>query len=541
MKKSEPNWRKKVIARSAIAHYISRPTDNFRWLKELSNDQLDNLLSEIQPAVRKEVYTLNSAQKVCFIIGVAYGHFVFHLSMGTGKTRVTLELIHWYIQANQMKCGIILANTDEVVQGWEDEIIKWGIDIPYRLLLGSNREKWNILDSFDRGICIATHMGFSTMASSKVTRTKTVNGEQRDITHYEPGRDRIEYLSNKFDAFVWDESTKVGNSQSLSYKTSRAASAKAKFRFALAGRLFSRDPMPVWPQFYLVDHGESFGETLGMFREVFFKAKRGFFGGMEYKFIKDREPEFQRFLGHRSIYYDIEEVANLPEITRVNKYCNMYGDTEEYYKQCIKDIIADRKNHRVVNNSFIKMRQISSGFIGMVEEEEDEVIRSEIEFAQNPKLDLLMDCLADLPDNRKCIIFHEFTWSGRKICEALTKAKIQHGWLWGGTKDWDGIKHKFNNNPNFRHLVVSWRKGAYGLNLQAANYAFFYESPITVTDREQCERRLRRQGQHWPVFVVDLLMRKTVDARILDFHKEGRDIFKTLIQDPSQLLLDLAA
>jgi hypothetical protein len=36
-------------------------------------------------------------------------------------------------------------------------------------------------------------------------------------------------------------------------------------------------------------------------------------------------------------------------------------------------------------------------------------------------------------------------------------------------------------------------------------------------------------------------MRKTVDARILDFHKEGRDIFKTLIQDPSQLLLDLAA
>jgi Type III restriction enzyme, res subunit len=530
-----------MISRSAVAQYVVRPADNFLWMKELSEQDLDQLLSDINPPVRQEVYELNTAQKVCFLIGVAYGYFVFHLSMGTGKTRVTLELIRWYLHANKMRCGIILANTDEVVQGWEDEIIKWDIDIPYRLLLGKSREKWDILDNFDRGVCIATHVGFATMASNKVTREKIVNGEPRESTHWEPEHKRIDYLSDKFDAFVWDESTKVGNPQSLSYKTSRAASVKAKFRFALAGRLFSRDPMPVWAQFYLVDRGESFGQTLGLFREVFFTSKRGFFGGMEYKFNPKREPEFQRFLGHRSIYYDIEEVADLPQITRIPKYCNMPGNTEEYYKECIAEIIADKHNHRVVNNSFLKMRQISSGFIGMIEEEDEEEIRSEIEFEQNPKLDLLMDCLADLPENRKCVIFHEFTWSGRKICEALTKAKIQHGWLWGGTKDWDGIKNKFNNKPNFRHLVVSWRKGAYGLNLQAANYAFFYESPVTVTDREQCERRLRRQGQHWPVFVFDMLMRKTVDTKILEFHKEGRDIFKSLIQDPSQLLLDLAA
>src|SRR3954468_10059992 len=270
-----------MIARSAIAQYIARPVDDFTWLKSLTDTDLDELLLDIRPRVRQEVFNLNSAQKVCFIIGVAYGYFVFYLSMGTGKTRVTLELIRWYMQAEKMHCGIILANTDEVVQGWEDEIHKWNIDIPYTLLLGSNRQKWAMLDAFDRGVAIATHMGFSTMSSSKVTRTKKVNGEDREVTHYESGKDRIEYLANKFDAFVWDESTKVGNASSLSYKTSRAASAKATIRFALAGRLFSRDPMPVWSQFYLVDRGESFGNTLGMFREVFFKAKRGYFGGME--------------------------------------------------------------------------------------------------------------------------------------------------------------------------------------------------------------------------------------------------------------------
>ena len=530
-----------MIARSAISNYVARPADNFLWMKQLSEAELDEMLSEIRPLPRPEVFNLNIAQKTCFLIGVAYGYFVFHLDMGTGKTRVTLELINWYMSANKMKCGIILANTDEVVQGWEDEIIKWQIDVPYKLLLGSNREKWHMLDGFDRGVAIATHMGFSTMASGKVTRLKSgTNGEKKDVTHYEPDKDRIAYMSDKFDTFVWDESTKVGNPQSLSYKTSRAASHKASLRFALAGRLFSRDPMPVWSQFYLVDKGESFGQSMGMFREVFFKAKRGYFGGMEYTFDKKREPEFQKFLGHRSIYYSIDEVADLPEITRTNKFCNMPGGTDNYYQECIKEIIESKRNHRVINNNFIKMRQISSGFIGVIDEDLDSE-RAFIEFDKNPKLDLLMDCLSDLPDNRKCVIFHEFTKSGEMICEALTKAKIQHGWLWGGTNDWDDIKRKFNENPSFRHLVVSWRKGAYGLNLQAANYAFFYESPVSVTDRDQCERRLRRQGQRWPVFITDLMMRKTVDPRILEFHRLGRDIFKSLAVDPGQLLLDLAA
>jgi helicase-like protein/type III restriction/modification enzyme restriction subunit len=528
-----------MISRSAISQYLARPAENFVWMKSLPEQELDEMLSEIRPTVHPNVFTLNTAQKVCFILGVAYGQFVFHLSMGVGKTRLTLELLRWYIKANKMKCGIILANTDEVVSGWEDEIIKWQIDIPYKLLLGSNREKWHLLDKLDTGLAIATHTGFATMSSSKVTREKlTPTGEKKPVTHFEPERERIDYLSSKFDAFVWDESTKaIGK---LFYKVSRTASAKAPIRFALAGRLFGRDPMPVWPQFNLVDHGESFGTTLGLFREVFFKAKRGYFGGMEYTFDKKREPEFQKFLGHRSIYYDVDEVMDLPELTRIPKYCSMPGDTVSYYQQCIDEIIRAKKNHRVIANSFIRMRQISSGFVGLIDEDNDSE-RSVIEFDQNPKLDLLMDLLSDLPDNRKCVIFHEFTWSGQQICNALTKAKIQYGWLHGGTTDWESLKNKFNNNPSFRHLVVGWRKGGYGLNLQAANYGFFYESPVSVIDREQCERRLSRQGQRWPVFLFDLMMRKTVDPKILDFHREGRDIFQSLAKDPSQLLLDLEA
>ena len=90
-----------MIARSAISNYVARPADNFLWMKSLTETELDELLDDIRPRVRAEVYELNTAQKVCFLIGVAYGYFVFHLDMGTGKTRVTLELINWYMSRQQ--------------------------------------------------------------------------------------------------------------------------------------------------------------------------------------------------------------------------------------------------------------------------------------------------------------------------------------------------------------------------------------------------------------------------------------------------------
>ena len=64
----------------------------------------------------------------------------------------------------------------------------------------------------------------------------------------------------------------------------------------------------------------------------------------------------------------------------------------------------------------------------------------------------------------------------------------------------------------------------------------FFESPVSVIDREQAERRLRRDGQEHTVFQYDPVVRGSVDRKILHFHAEGEDLMQALLRDPEKVL-----
>ena len=180
------------------------------------------------------------------------------------------------------------------------------------------------------------------------------------------------------------------------------------------------------------------------------------------------------------------------------------------------------------------MRQISSGFVGFKDDDTGE--KAQLTFEVNPKLDLLMELIDELPEDRKIIIFHEFTYSGSLICQELMKRKYKHGWLWGGTKDWTSIKNSFNTDPNYRILVLNHKKGGMGLNLQIANYCAYYESPVSAMIRYECDGRIRRDGQKYPCFYYDLLMKDSMDDHILELHKSGDNIYKILVDNPQKIL-----
>jgi hypothetical protein len=203
-----------------------------------------------------------------------------------------------------------------------------------------------------------------------------------------------------------------------------------------------------------------------------------------------------------------------------------------YYTRLLKELRAAHGNLRESRNIFIRMRQVSSGFIGLVDEELDE--RVQVAFHETPKLDRLLARIAEVPPDRQWVVVYEFTYSGRLISERLSKLGITHGWLWSGTKDVRETTEKFNSGA-FRGMLVNARKGVFGTNLQAANYLFFYESPVPVLNRKQAERRCRRKGQKRTVFQYDLVVQGTVDKRILQFHREGADLFQAIMRDPSVL------
>ena len=334
-------------------------------------------------------------------------------------------------------------------------------------------------------------------------------------------------------------STKASSHRSLTYELCLAAAKQCQFRYALSGMPFGRDPALLWPQMNLIDRGASLGPTLGLFREAFFTKKQNYWGGpysFDYTFKQNMRGRLSEILQHRSITYTADECIDLPDVRHLIEEVRLPAHNLEYYNQVVRELIGSKSNFRAVKNAFLRMRQISSGFLGLKDDETG--AKAEMDFDDNPKLERLLELIDELPTDRKALVFYEYTHSGRRIFEEIADAmEIGAVWLWSGTKNPRAALEKFIKDPGCRIAVVNNKVGAYSLDgLQVANYEFHFESALSVMDRSQAEKRIVRQGQKHRCFIYDLVARDTVDSKILSFHREGKNLFEALLVDPESVL-----
>jgi hypothetical protein len=315
------------------------------------------------------------------------------------------------------------------------------------------------------------------------------------------------------------------NKAKLPYRVCRKMAQSCSVFFALTATPFGRDPTDLWGQMYFIDFGHSLGDTLGLFRKAFFKERVNFWGRFEYSPDKAKEPLMHRALAHSSIRFEADE-ADLPGLVPVMKKLTLPHEAEAYYQKA-QEALRTAGNFREMKNSFMRMRQISSGFIGF--KDDDTGQKASYVFEENPKLEALLSVLESISGEHKAIVFHDFIYSGQRISDELTKMNIEHVRLYGGTKDVRAARDRFNKDSKCRVLLLQNSFGE-GLNLQVARYLLFYESPVSCIMRKQCERRAHRQHSKFKtVFMYDFLVKDTMDVRIREFHTEGRDLFQAII------------
>jgi SNF2 family DNA or RNA helicase len=332
---------------------------------------------------------------------------------------------------------------------------------------------------------------------------------------------------------VLDESVAVSNRAKLPYRLVKQLAKSCPVRFPMCGTPFGRDPTLLWAQMYLIDWGNTLGETLGLFRKALFKESDTFWGGVEYKFDKKKAPLLNRLIADRSITVSAD-AADLPPVVAISKYVILPSDANAYYQKAKQAIIAAHGNYQETKNAFLRMRQISSGFLGYYDDEEG--ARAQFEFPDNPKMDQLQALLDFIPDGEKCLVMHDFIYSGGMIEQMLNRHSIGYVRLSHKTKEPAKLLSAFDKDPKVRVFVLS-TAGAYGLNLQTARYGIYYESPVSVIIRKQMDRRWERQGsKHSSVFRYDLIVQGTVDESILAFHKQGKDLFKAIMRNPRTLI-----
>lgn len=496
-----------MISKTVIDDYLKKELNDWSWIKDVSEEDLYNELKDFTFKMKPRKHQL-----AAILIGITEPQFLFWLDMGLGKTFLILAIITHRKRLNQIKKTLVLVPNVVSIGNWGDEIEKHS-DLTYTGLFGLKEER-SILLKNETDLDIINYMGLQALVC------ENIGGKMMIIL------EKLEQFAQRYDCLIGDESQNYKNIQSVTYKICNELSKRIYYRYGLTGTPFGRDAQDLWSQFFIADRGETLGQNITFYRQAFFTCKQNHWKGFDYKLIKELEPILHKKLQNKSIRYSEKEVDELPPKIYIPLYIDFTEHNLAYYKKTVLEAISAKGNIQELEGCFTRLRQISSGFIQWREDGEREVLFLD----ENPKLDTLINLIQSTREESKIVVFNEFIISGDLICEKLKDLKIKYSRLYGGTKDKIGAKDEFVKNKNCKVFVVNLQSGSTALNLQVANYIIFHESPVSPIVRQQAEKRCHRIGQKDKVFIYDLMMKGSIDIKISQYLKQGKDLFQSLIE-----------
>ena len=146
----------------------------------------------------------------------------------------------------------------------------------------------------------------------------------------------------------------------------------------------------------------------------------------------------------------------------------------------------------------------------------------------SPKLEELEELLRDLlfSGPHKVVIFSQWELMLRLAVEVVEKLGVGFAVLHGGIpgKERRGLLERFRDETDCR-VFLSTDAGGTGLNLQAADTVINLEVPWNPAVLEQRIARVHRMGQHRPVQVFNLVMRDSIEERVLRTLAVKRSLF----------------
>lgn len=500
---------------------MAKPRASYDWLKSYIVRQLDNELNQLNPVPDFGSIKLWLHQKVAFILALELHRFMFFMDMGSGKTLTVLALLLYRKQRDEKPRAIVFVPYITSVETWVEEVSKHASGLKCVPLVGTTKQNLNAL-SGDGDLFVICYQSAVAMVSGIMPDHRT--GKRKWVINAEQIRN---YFAG-FDTLILDEVHRCKTVSSLTYRMCRAISAQTQYTLGLTGTPFGRDLSDLWPQFNLIDFGETLGPTLGFYRQVFFTQKKNYWGGYEYTFNKKLLPDLQRIIKHSSISYSIDELRSMPPKEYVHRHLLLPPEYSGYAKKAIAELneAIKGKNLRQIESNYLQLRQLASGFMTL---HGDDAEKLHVSFDQNPKLEALSELLEDLPPDCKAVVFHHFIHTGKIISAELDRLKLKHARIWGGAKDPIGELRKFKSQKDCRVLVINIKSGSASLNLQNASYLIFFEQPDSPIDRKQAEARVWRPGQARRVFIYDLLMKSTADHRLHKANIEGKNLLDELL------------
>lgn len=413
--------------------------------------------------------------------------------MGLGKTIQTLALIQTMVIENPVSAPILIVCPTSLVYNWEAEAKKFTPLLKMLIISGGGRE----------GLI------------SELSNYKLV------ITSYAVIKKDIElYEDVEFELLVLDEAQHIKNSDTLNARVCKQINAKHKL--VLTGTPLENSPEDIWSIFDFLNSG-----TLGSkeaFRHHYFKIEN------------DREKQselsarIQPFILRRK-KIDVEQ---LPEKTEQILYCDMSEGQRKIYNDILdkgrlecSSFLQGKSTRFNVLTSLLRLRQLCCHPKLLPDFNNQGNIES-------AKTELLHELIWQIIDSEhRTLIFSQFTSLLSIIKNWCVEQKIPFEYLDGNTKDRMERVNHFNKNKNIELFLLSLKAGGVGLNLTGADTVIIYDPWWNPSVEAQATDRTHRIGQKKTVTTIKLVVKDSIEEKILELQKRKQNLFNGIVESSS--------
>ena len=160
------------------------------------------------------------------------------------------------------------------------------------------------------------------------------------------------------------------------------------------------------------------------------------------------------------------------------------------------------------------------------------LINNEIEIP-NSKLEAFDEIVQELKENNhRALVFSQYVDYLTIVKKRLEQRGITYQYLDGGTpqKQRKASVEEFQAGTGDLFLL-SLKAGGVGLNLTAADYVIHLDPWWNPAIEDQASDRAHRLGQTRPVTVYRLVMKHSIEEKILKMHRDKRELAIGLLDD----------
>ena len=397
--------------------------------------------------------------------------------MGLGKT---IQIIA-FLLSQKGKKSIVITPTS-LIYNWRDEFNKFAPSLNVGIIHGDKKNRVVMMEK-DFDVIVTTY------------------GLIKNDYEY--------YKEKEFDFCIIDEAQNIKNSKAQNTKYVKAI--KAGCRIALSGTPMENNLMELWSIFDYIMPGYLLSEA--KFKEKYLKED-----------MYDELKELIKPFILRRLKKDV--IDELPDKIEKKFMVEMEKNQKAVYQSYIKEVrqklYSGEDNKITVFSYLTKLRQLCL----------DPSLILDDYVGRSAKIEAALNIVnMAIAENRKVLIFSQFTSVLQKLGSELSEKNIGYLYLDGSTKANKRVEmvKEFNESEDLKIFLISLKAGGTGLNLTSSDLVLHFDPWWNPAIEDQATDRAHRIGQQNIVEVIKLIAKDSVEENIIRLQEDKRELINKVI------------